>query len=98
MAHVRLSARALSDLERIFEFVAETNPKHALQTVQRIRQGVLILEQHPLIGRPAEEGRRELVLGRGARAYLALYRWVPALDTALILAIRSAREAGYREI
>jgi plasmid stabilization system protein ParE len=98
MAQVKLSAHALNDLERIFEFVAELDPKRGLQTIQRIRQGVLILEQHPLIGRPAEEGRRELVMGRGASAYLALYRWLPQLDTVLVLAIRNAREAGYREL
>ena len=98
MAQVRLSGRALSDLERIFEFVAEVDPKRGMQTIQRIRQGLLILEHHPLIGRPAEEGRRELVMGRGPDAYLALYRWLPTTDTALILAIRNAREAGYREL
>jgi plasmid stabilization system protein ParE len=55
---------------------------------------VLILEDHPLIGRPAEEGRRELVMGRRTEAFVALYRWLPADDTALILAIRHSREAG----
>ena len=98
MAQGRLSARALDDLERIFEFVAHTDPKRARQVVQRIRQGVLILERHPLIGRMAEDGRRELVMGRGANAYLALYRWYPLMDTALVLAVRSAREAGYRDL
>ena len=97
MGQVRLSARALDDLERIFEFVAQTDPRRALQIVQRIRQGVLILERHPLIGRRVEEGRRELVMGRGASAYLVLYRWYPLMDTALVLAVRNAREAGYRD-
>lgn len=97
MAQVRLSARTLADLERIFEFIAQTDPQRALQTVQRIRDAVLILEQHPLIGRPVEDGRRELVMGRRSDAYIALYRWLPAADTALVLAIRHAREAGYHD-
>jgi len=97
VAKVRLSARAFDDLERIFEFIAQNDPERALETVRRIREGVLILEQHPLIGRQVEDGRRELVMGRGMYAYLALYRWLPSADSALVLAVRNAREAGYRQ-
>lgn len=96
MAQARLSARAFDDLERIFDFIATTDPVRAPETVHRIRDAVSILEQHPLIGRQVEEGRRELVMGRGAEAYLALYRWIPAADTVLVLAVRHAREAGYQ--
>jgi hypothetical protein len=51
----------------------------------------------PLLGRPAEDGRRELVLLRGRYGYVAKYRWVPAEDVALILAVRHQLEAGYKE-
>lgn len=97
MAKVRLSARGFDDLERIFDFVAQDDPQRALETVHRIRDAILILEQHPLIGRQVEEGRRELVMGRGVHAYLALYRWMPAVDSVFVLAVRNAREAGYLE-
>ncbi len=97
MAKVRLSARAFDDLERIFDFVAQDDPQRALETVHRIRAAILILEQHPLIGRQVEEGRRELVMGRGVHAYLALYRWMPAADSVFVLAVRNAREAGCLE-
>jgi toxin ParE1/3/4 len=33
--------------------------------------------------------------GRGSRGYVALYRYVPEVDTVFLLAIRSQREAGY---
>lgn len=95
MAQVKLSARAFADLERIFEFLAQVDPMRAQQTVRRIRDAVMILEEHPLIGRSAEDGRRELVIGRRANAYVAMYRWLPASDTVLVLAVRHAREAGY---
>lgn len=95
MATVRLSARAFADLERIFEFVAERDPARALETVRRIREAVMLLERHPLVGRPVEDGRHELVMGRGRDVHLALYRWFPADETVLVLAIRHAREAGY---
>jgi plasmid stabilization system protein ParE len=96
MARLVLSARAFADLERIFEFVAVSHPDRAIETVHRIRDGVLILEQHPMMGRQVEDGRRELVMGRGVEAYLALYRWMPAMNVVLVLAVRNAREAGYQ--
>jgi plasmid stabilization system protein ParE len=97
MAQVRLSARAFADLERIFEFIADRDPARALQTVQRIREAVMILERHPLIGRPVEEGRRELVIAHGRGTYVALYRWFPAGESVLVLAIRHGREAGHED-
>ena len=55
-----------------------------------------VLESNPLIGRPAANDLRELVIGRGSRGYVALYRCVEALDAVFVLALRSRREAGYR--
>ncbi len=37
----------------------------------------------------------ELVIGRHAQGYLALYSYVSAIDTVFVLAIRNQREAGY---
>jgi plasmid stabilization system protein ParE len=56
---------------------------------------VVLLAEHPLLGRDAEDGRRELVLSRGHRGYIAKYRWVPEDDVVLILAVRHQLEAGY---
>lgn len=95
MATVRLTARAFAHLEQIFEFIAATDPKRALTTVQRIREAVMILEHHPLIGRQVEDGRRELIVSRGRLAHVVLYRWIPADETILVLAVRDARQAGY---
>ena len=95
MATVRLTARAFAHLEQIFEFIANSDPKRALTTVQRIREAVMILERHPLIGRPVEDGRRELVVSRGRLAHVVLYRWIPVDETVLVLAACDARQAGY---
>jgi plasmid stabilization system protein ParE len=95
MATVRLSARAVVHLERIFEFIAARDPDRALQTVQQIREAVMVLARHPLLGRTAEDGRRELVISHGRSTFLALYRWHPADQSVLVLAVRHAREAGY---
>lgn len=85
------------DLERLTDFLLETDPAAALTAVDVICEAVGILENHPLIGRPVEEGLRELVVSRGRTGYLALYDYVESHDTVLILAIRHQREAGYAQ-
>jgi len=61
-----------------------------------VRQAVQILVTSPLIGRPVKGGKRELVIGRASRGYVALYRYVADIDTVFVLAIRSQRESGYK--
>jgi plasmid stabilization system protein ParE len=60
-----------------------------------ILAAVGVLEYHPLMGRPAEVGLRELVISRGKTGYLALYRYDEARDRVLVLSVRHQREAGY---
>ena len=97
MATVSLSSRSLADLERIFEFIAQTDPKGAGLAVRRIRRAIEILADHPLIGREVENRYRELVISRERFGYVALYRWYEEFDNVLVLAIRHQREAGYSE-
>ncbi len=97
MARVEVTARALRDLERLFDFVAEVDLKRALAQLSSVRAAFEVLADHPLLGRVAEDGRRELVLSRGKYGYIAKYRWLPAEDAVLILAVRHQREAGYTE-
>jgi toxin ParE1/3/4 len=35
------------------------------------------------------------MIGRGVRGYVVLYRYVEALETVFVLAIRGQKEAGY---
>jgi plasmid stabilization system protein ParE len=97
VARVEVSARALRDLERLFDFVAEIDPVRALAQVSSARAVIEVLADHPLLGRIAEDGRRELVLSRGRYGYIAKYRWLSAEDVVLVLAVRRQREAGYTE-
>jgi plasmid stabilization system protein ParE len=97
VARVEVTERALADLERLFDFIAEEDPARARKQVLSVRRAFELLAEHPLLGREAEEGRRELVLSRGRYGYIAKYRWLPAEDTVLILAVRHQREAGYTE-
>lgn len=96
MAALIYAPRALADLERLFEFLAEKDPGAAVAAAQAIREAVAILERHPLIGRPVEHGLRELVISHGRTGYVALYRHVLPDGVVLILALRHQREVGYR--
>jgi plasmid stabilization system protein ParE len=89
---------ALADLERILEFNIERDPATALAHIARVRSAVLILAEHPQIGRPAGPGTRlrELVISQGSSGYVALYEHSPAEDLVRIVAVRHQREAGYR--
>lgn len=95
MAKLSYSGRALADLERLTDFLIESDPRAALETVGLIEEAVGLLARHPLIGRPVEHPLRELVISRGRTGYVALYSFEEAQDAVLILAIRHQREAGY---
>ena len=95
MARLIYSRRALVDLERLTDFLLETEPVAALHTIVLISEAIQILENHPLVGRSAEHGMRELIISRGRTGYLALYSYEEEHDTVLVLAIRHQREAGY---
>ena len=97
MARVQVTEQALADLERLFDFIAVNDPKRAVERMLSVRRAFDLLSDHPLLGRATEEGRRELVLSRGKYGYVAKYRWVPAEDVVLILAVRHQLEAGYKE-
>jgi plasmid stabilization system protein ParE len=71
MATVEITQRALANFERLFDFVATENPKRAHQQILSVRKAFELLADDPLLGRPAEEGRRELILSRGRYGYIA---------------------------
>jgi addiction module RelE/StbE family toxin len=95
MAVISYAPRASSDLQRLVDFLAASDPSAAAQTAELIVSAVEALRHHPLLGRPVESGFRELVISRGRSGYLALYRYDEARDRVLVLTIRHQREAGY---
>jgi plasmid stabilization system protein ParE len=90
-----LSPDAADDLERLTDFLMQTAPESAPETVDIILDALQILTRHPRIGRPLPQGLRELVISRGQTGYLALYSHDEGADIALILAIRHQREDEY---
>lgn len=97
MARLALEQSAQSDLERLAEFLAADDPVVAAETTDLILDALSILERHPLVGRQAEEGLRELVISRGRSGYVALYEYQEVADLVVVLAIRHQREAGFPE-
>lgn len=96
MAQLSYSGRALADLERIIDFLQAEGPGLALDTLDLIDEALALLRRHPLIGRPAEAGLRELVISQGRTGYLALYACEERADAVLVLSIRHQRDAGYQ--
>ena len=95
MARARLAPGVLDDLDRIVDHLQQHEVQAAEARVAGIISALDVLAGNPLIGRPAGEDRRELLIGRNAQGYVALYRYLAVIDTALVLAIRAQREAGY---
>ena len=96
MARIELAPEVFGDFERFFRHLESFAIAEPAARVEGIFEGMEILAANPLIGRKVGGGKRELVIGEGARGYVALYRFEPDLDTVFILALRSQRELGYR--
>lgn len=90
-----LAPEAAEDLERLSDFLVETAPEVAADTVDLILDALGTLSRHPHIGRPMPHGLRELVISRGRTGYLALYSYDEHHDAVVVLAIRHQREDDY---
>lgn len=84
------SVPAQSDLEAIFEFIAQDNPYAAALVIRRIRDRVRQLETMPRIGRIGRvDDTRELVVGR--TPYIVAYR-IEEARVSIIRIIHGRRE------
>lgn len=95
MTQVFFTERALTDLERIFQFLDQEAVEFATAVGEEIIDATAVLQRHPLIGRTAPHNLRELVISKGRTGNVALYRFLPAVDRIDILAIRHQRECGF---
>ncbi len=95
MSRIELAPEVGGDFERILDHLARYQVENPELRIREIIAALDVLEYNPLIGRPASNGKRELIIGRRSHGYVALYRYVAEVDTVFILAVRSQREAGY---
>lgn len=95
MTRLVLSPAAFRDIDRLTDFLLESDPVAAGDTAPLLISGLRVLQLHPLIGRPVESGYRELVISRGDTGYVALYKFDIEDDLVLVLTLRHQRDAGY---
>lgn len=96
MPRVIWSPEALLDVQRLYRFLAVKSLDAAKRAVTAIRGEIRILETSPEVGRPVAEMDpefREWLIEFGNSGYVALYRYDG--QTAVILAVRHQKEAGY---
>jgi toxin ParE1/3/4 len=95
VARIALAAQALRDLDRILDFLIEHDAANAGERVADIVAALDVLTRNPMIGRPVEAPFRELLIGRGPRGYVALYRYAADDDAMHVVGVRGQREAGF---
>jgi len=94
LVRIVFSPKALFDLERLTDFLIETDKTAALATLEIIESAIQILVEHPYIGRSCDMHIRELIISRGKSGYVALYTFDEAKNSVLICAIRHQKESG----
>lgn len=97
MSRIELAPEVGDDFDRILDHLAQFQVENPVLRIREIVEAINVLEFNPMIGRSANHGKRELVIGRRSHGYVALYRYVVEIDTVFVLAVRSQQEAGYAE-
>jgi toxin ParE1/3/4 len=84
---------AVSDLERVREFLDTDNPQAAKRALRVIFTALEKLQDFPQLGRPTEEPAiRQLVINFGSAGYIIRYTALPSGDP-LVLRVWHGREA-----
>ncbi len=78
--------RAQADLDELFDYLIERDPRAALRIYEAIRDQVARLADHPGLGRPGRVlGTRELVIAR--TPYIAAYTVDQDLGAVVVLRV-----------
>ncbi|MGF6346828.1 type II toxin-antitoxin system RelE/ParE family toxin [Variovorax sp. W2I14] len=96
MVRIELAPEVLDDIDRFIDHLEEHEAADVANRIAEILEAIQILSRSPLIGRPVAGGKRELIIGKGNRGYIALYRYLAGIETVFILALRAQRESGFK--
>jgi plasmid stabilization system protein ParE len=96
MAELVVLPEVQDDLDRFITHLLAHDATSVGSRIGDLVAALDVLRSSPGIGRPAGEGKRELVIGSGSRGYIALYRHVREIDCVFVLAIRHQSEQGWR--
>lgn len=88
------SPDALSDIERVRNFLEVRNPQAAIRAMRAIRAALGRVETMPYIGKPTREADiRQIVVRFGRRGYIVRYRVLPPDNAIFVTRIWHGREA-----
>jgi plasmid stabilization system protein ParE len=91
---IQFDDAALADLESIFAFNLQADAEWAERQLASIRSAVLVLDEHPHLGRGVPNSElREPVISVGKAGFIALYQYEKVDDLIRIVAVRRQREA-----
>jgi plasmid stabilization system protein ParE len=96
MTRIELAPEVLDDFDRFVAHMEQHGVENIPERIDELLHAVQVLSHSPLIGRPVKNGKRELVIGKGSRGYVALYRYLVDIETVFILALRAQRESGFK--
>ena len=96
-ARLDIAERFHGDIDRIVAHLRVHDAQDINARVEEIFDALWVLKSHPLIGRPADGGSRELVIGRDARGYVVRYRYNPITNEVDVAALRAQHEAGFAD-
>ena len=97
MTRLVFAGRLADDFARIEAHLLAHEAGDVHARLAEIVDALQVLTQHPLIGRKVALARRELVIGCGARGYVALYAYDAYDDVVAVAALRAQREEGFGE-
>lgn len=96
MVRIELAPGALDDIDRFLDHLMQHGVAHMPGRIDELLEAIQVLAHSPMIGRPVRDVKRELVIGKGARGYVALYRYVASVDTVFVMALYAQRESGFK--
>lgn len=100
MSQIKYSEQAEFDLIRLADFMAQLNPDFRTIVLQTIYNGISRLADFPRMYSVSPDERfkeyREIKIPFGNGTYLAIYRYVEAIDLVVIVAIKHSLEETYR--
>ncbi len=91
MPNLRWLPEALQDLERLHDFLADISPDAAQRAMAAVLAGSNRLADHPRLGKPLDDNRREWFVPFGAGAYVLRYR-LDADDCPVVIRVWHSRE------
>lgn len=96
MVRIELAPGVLDDIDRFLDHMVQHAVADMPGRVDELLEAIQVLAHSPMIGRPVKDGKRELVVGKGTRGYVALYRYLASVETVFVLALRAQRESGFK--